>query len=685
MILQALCELAEREDLVPDPDYETKPVSWIVNLRGDGTFVSVTDRRRNLNEGTKRKPKWAGLPTPVPRMPGRTSGDYAFLLFDKAEYALGVDPLGRRDAEKLAARVGLFGERAADMAEATGDPAVRAVAAFSAAVRASFGGDRDGDDLRATFAALSEKHGWASNDLFAFRVGRDGDDVHGLPAVRTAWRAARLAERPEPGENAARCLVTGAPVAEVGKFPMLKKVPGGSTSGISLVSVNAKAFESFGLGGNDNAPVSRGAAEAAATALNRLIDPAFPDPADPGRTLPARSVRLGDTATCFWATADDRDAQGLTDELAGEFAAAGTDDEPAETEDDVREVYRSVWRGREKAIETPGAFYVLILSGQQGRAVVRDWIETTLADAVRHVARHFDDFRVARTALKKGEPASTEAPPLWRALDALVAPGRDGVLPASLAAGAMRAAFTGVPYPFGLLQRALLRERAEAGGDDWIAAARRDARAAVLRAVLNRRRRPSPADPDPPAAARFPEVPEMLNPNLDSPGYALGALLAVLERLQQAALGDVNASVVDRYFGAASAAPRAVFVRLLKNARHHAKKAGDADRPGDRALAFKLDRIVDHFCSRFEIVRKPDGKHDRYPYAVGGLPPHLDLEQQGLFVLGYHQTRHWLWMKTEDRRAWEAGFGDGELPAPFRLKEKPSADTEIPADDRADD
>jgi hypothetical protein len=34
-----------------------------------------------------------------------------------------------------------------------------------------------------------------------------------------------------------------------------------------------------------------------------------------------------------------------------------------------------------------------------------------------------------------------------------------------------------------------------------------------------------------------------------------------------------------------------------------------------------------------------------------GFPAFLDLEQQGLFVLGYHQQRHELWRKREPAAA----------------------------------
>ena len=129
-----------------------------------------------------------------------------------------------------------------------------------------------------------------------------------------------------------------------------------------------------------------------------------------------------------------------------------------------------------------------------------------------------------------------------------------------------------------------------------------------------------------------------MDPINNSQGYILGRLLAVLERLQQEALGNINASVVDRYFSGASASPKSVFVRLLKNARHHVSKLkGEGEKYG---LALRWDKIIDDIADRF------DPKHN-------GFPSHLDLEQQGLFILGYHQMRKWLWLSREDRDTWE--------------------------------
>jgi len=154
--------------------------------------------------------------------------------------------------------------------------------------------------------------------------------------------------------------------------------------------------------------------------------------------------------------------------------------------------------------------------------------------------------------------------------------------------------------------------------------ARRDARAALIKAVLNRRKRYSNTYSD------YREVQRDMDPNNTSPGYLLGRLMAVMERMQQAALGDINSSLVDRFFSGASATPGAVFPRLLKNLRHHARKA--KDEPKSRGTARWLEAQLDEILA-----------------PLAGFPTYLDLEQQGLFVLGYHHQRKVLWTKREDR------------------------------------
>jgi CRISPR-associated protein Csd1 len=623
MILQALRQLALSENLVGDPDFEHKPVSWRVNLHEDGTLSMIEDLRRNANEGKKGKPKWVGLQIEVPLQFYRSgTAPPSYFLVDNAKFVFGkttgnteFDPQqGREFCERFRSLV-------AACADATKDPDLQAVLRFF-------------DLYPPGSEHLHLPEDAVGNDLFAFRVATGGF-AHLRPAVRQWWKQQRQGQL--VAGDAYQCLVTGVRFGEIEQFPQVANVPGAAKP-IKLISFNQSAFESFGLKRNENAAVSRQAGEEAAAALNRLLQP---EPRDgSGKVLGKRHLRLpANTAVCFWTARAGAEAGDFLDDLPDLLEG--------ENEGTVREAYRSIWQGGKVDLKDPAAFYALTLSGAQGRAIVRDWFETSLAEVTRNLAQHFRDLAIVRHAKAKDDDRRSLRVPLRWLMESLAAEGRSAPVPGSLEGAFIRSAFVGIPYPFQLLQRALTRARVEAGRDEWTDRARRDARAALLKAVLNRRRRF-----DPQTAARYQEVTPEMNPNYESPGYALGLLMAVLERLQSAAMGDVNASLVDRYFSAASATPRAIFVRLLKNAKHHARKARDGDNTMDRVTAFRCERLIDAVVSRFDL----DTKH--YPPRADGLPPHLDLEQQGLFVLGYHQMRYWLWMNNEERGTWE-----GEHPA----------------------
>jgi CRISPR-associated protein Csd1 len=93
----------------------------------------------------------------------------------------------------------------------------------------------------------------------------------------------------------------------------------------------------------------------------------------------------------------------------------------------------------------------------------------------------------------------------------------------------------------------------------------------------------------------------------------------VLAALQRAALGDVGAGVVERFYPAASTTPGLVLGRMLRNSQFHISKLR-SDRAG---LAAWFDQQI------AEIVTR-----------IGAQPPRaLSLEQQSLFALGYYQQK----------------------------------------------
>jgi CRISPR-associated protein Csd1 len=100
--------------------------------------------------------------------------------------------------------------------------------------------------------------------------------------------------------------------------------------------------------------------------------------------------------------------------------------------------------------------------------------------------------------------------------------------------------------------------------------------------------------------------------------YHCGRLLAVLESIQRKALGNINATVVDRFYGTASTAPASVFGRLLRGAQPHLSKL-HRDLPGTgHALQQSLEDVLAE---------------------LPAFPHTLDLKQQGLFALGYYHQR----------------------------------------------
>ena len=105
--------------------------------------------------------------------------------------------------------------------------------------------------------------------------------------------------------------------------------------------------------------------------------------------------------------------------------------------------------------------------------------------------------------------------------------------------------------------------------------------------------------------------------------YRLGRLFAVLERAQESANPGINATIRDRFYGAASSTPVAVFTTLLRLEKAHLKKM-----PPAQAAWFE---------SLIGEVLNP----------VPDFPAHLTLPDQGRFALGYyHQRQHFFTKKT---------------------------------------
>lgn len=590
MILTALKELAEREGLIANPHLEEKRIDYFLTIGPAGKYLGL--RRVGHGEDKKRSKVMFQVPRPLPgsRRSGTTI-DPLFLV-DNASFVLGINAPGdfekRRQENKLftdadlADRSSRFREVVVDSAAATNDQGLIAVAAFLTELVTTRQNLVIPDDLR-------------SNDWIAFVYDQDIDTpVHLRPAVVKYWGQKRAGVEPvRQVETEFQCLITGEHCTPVEKHPLVKKVPGGTPSGVALVSFNDSAFESYGLERSENAPVSRIAADSYTEALKRLLDENYPDPKT--RTpMPSRNVRLSEnTIVLFWSKGSD--------DVVDLFADSVGQGQP----EAVEALYKATWKGRPVNLEDPAGFYALILSGGQGRATIRGWLETTLGAVLRNVKQYFDDLQICRPLADTGRPH-----PLLGLLRQLAVQGKIDNIPPSLAGEVFAAILDGRPFPRLLLDAAVRRTRAER--------TLYPDRAALIKAYLLRVRRNKILP------SSFPEVKPMLDEDCKTPAYRLGRLFAVLEKVQKDAT-NANTTIRDRYYGAASATPVVVFPQLLRKAPHHLAKLDSAT---------YYEKLLQSICAALQPPQP--------------FPTTLTLEEQGLFAIGYYHQVQALYTKRDN-------------------------------------
>lgn len=387
------------------------------------------------------------------------------------------------------------------------------------------------------------------------------------------WRQFRSALRPPPlGGNKMRCFATGEMVEPVPTHPKIKGLAGvgGLGTGDVLVGFDKQAFRSYGLEQSTNAAMSEEAATTYAETLNRLIS--------------EKSIRLGNVLAVYWFTeAVPEDDDPL----------AWLKEPPEQTEVSAelkaRQLLQAIRTGHRPDLAQI-RYVALALSGAAGRVMVREVMEGSFETLVTNVDRWFTDLSImARDGkgLCKPQKFLAVAGALVRELDELASPWVQQL---------WHAAITGGAIPSFAAARTTLRVRMDVINDQ----AASHARMGLIKAFHIRQ-----GDQN---------MQPYLNPDHPHPAYHCGRVLAVFARLQRAALGDVGAGVVQRYYTATSQSPGLILGRLAANAKNHLGKL-------DGGLAHWFENQIADVMSR-----------------IGDAAPRtLNLEEQSLFALGYYQ------------------------------------------------
>lgn len=587
MILQALTAYYEqlvRQGKLSAPGWDDSfKVSYELRLNDAGQLLRVVPLLTEKTVG--KKAVLAPRAMRVPAHEKRSSGIAANFLCDNSTYLLGADEKGKpeRSADCFKACAKLHHT----ILDGVDSPAARALLAYF---------DSWDPAQAAAHPLLAEQ--WKeitgnANLIFGYEAADHSHSfVNDDPAIQNAWQT-HYNDR-SADSDMGQCLITGkyAPIERT--HPNISGVPGAQSSGAALVSFNAPAFCSYGHEQGDNAPVSKYAAFAYTTALNRLL-------ADRNHCK-----HVGDTTILCWA----ENAEPVYQDAMSMFLF-GADEAAGIQESDVQAALKRLSAGQtvpflEKELSPDQHFYLLGLAPNAARLSVRFFLRDTFGSFAQNLQKHAEEMEIDCSEKEKFRTL-----PIWAVVNETTrtVPGQPAKPSPQLAGDLLRAVLTGGRYPATLLNGVTLRIRAEQNVTRG--------RAAVIKAYYLRNY---------PTELNKEVYTVSLNETTNVP-YLLGRLFSVLEAVQKAANPGINTTIKDRYFNAACATPGMSFPTLLRLSQKHLRKLNDG-------LATHYDKQITELMAQL-----PES----------GFPARLSLPDQGKFTIGYyHQTQKRYVKKNEE-------------------------------------
>ena len=575
-MLKELHDYALREDLILPASYVNKNVRAYVSLSKDGKFLGIMP-------GQEEK-------VPCPDIGSMAnSGDKCNVLAEKRCILFPADEAQR---EKYAAKAAYFRETMAEAAKA--EP--RLMLCLNA---------MDDADVAAAVSAQLDQMKLDGAKVISFMV--DGQSILELDAVKGWWLQFRQQFRSAGSE--VPCLITGQLTVPLATVPPISglSVVGGHARGDALICFDKDAFCSYGLKQAANAPVSEDAFAGVKAALDDLLTGA---------------PVLAGMKFVHWF---DKPIEAEDDKLEQLFANM-TLDEDAEDEDDRADEPPDINSGQVRlqadalvnSVKTgapvhdlPNLYYILLLSGVGGRVMIRSYQEGNYQKLTEHLRQWEENLRLTNSAGTSEMKPTKLAARLIRLLSRRSSDrnifDRMAKELAGLTPAIINAILNNTQLPDAVASRALayIRSQMFAAGDEEQNRKTPDPWACQwLKAWLCRREREKHQK----------EVLSMeYNEKHPEPAYHCGALVAVYGAIQNRAMPDVNASLIDRYYASASQTPALVLGQLSRMSNYHISK---------------LEGLRNYFASL----------RDQVACAIGETIPTVLLpEQQAYFALGYYQ------------------------------------------------
>lgn len=609
MILKALYDYYQRKlklgEIAP-LGFEDVNIRFVVVIDKNGNFSSLEDKQTDK--------QFKGRVYRIPKGVDKSSDIQANLLWGKADYVFGYvdeDAIRKKfenengvDVEKkIAEAIKRAKERSPKLVKAFLDRVDDLIAKYPS--NAEFALVKKFLELPDCFNYIKQTEEWdkcknKGSCNITFRIAGNNELVSSF-TNKDLFEYVQNGIVPKEGERQDYvCLITGRKTTPIRTH---SKVPSGSKT--SLVSFQSDSgFDSYNKQQGYNAPVSKEAELSYITALNSLYNSPFNNV----------KIKNCNCNILFWSDSGNPD---VSNSLAALFGLEPTKDNPDAFVISLKKLINSIKTGK-RVIPENHRFYVLGLeAANQSRLFARFFINDTESVIGERIFLHFSDFDIVEN-LKCNSLLSVN-----NILSAVSQSGRTKNNLSHIEGALISAIFSGGMYPRFLQLQCINRiqvdrkkpktKKEESEKKDF-----ERIRAAVLKAYLNRKNRI--------LNNKEREIKVSLDIENKNVGYLCGRLFAVLERVQETALKNLNATIVDRFYGSASSTPMLVFGKLIDLSNHHLSKIPDS--------------VV--------FFRKAIGEiMDKMP--ASGFPSHLSLDEQSRFAIGYyHQKQEFFKSKTEN-------------------------------------
>jgi CRISPR-associated protein Csd1 len=581
MILQALKEYYDRKAADPEsgiaPEgFEIKELQFLIVIKEDGGFVNLEDTREKV--GTRLVAKSFLLPRSIGRSGGK-SYEVTFLLWDHVGYLLGQPPEDKKSEKQHLTWLNSLKKLPAELLEDTG---VKAILKFY-----------EGNEVEKVVSTTEFQECLKAPQCnMTFRLSTDLLPVPCRNKVQEYVKKGVCLDETDSDNHDTKqeikigtCIITGekGEIARThGRTPINKDTK-------CLVGFQKNCgYDSYGKEQGYNAPVIKSTEFAYVTGLNNLL------------RSKSQRITIGETATVFWS-----EKKTIFEAYLYSFFSEPERDDPEKGTQKIKALFDSIHNGAFINNEGNNRFYVLGLAPNAARIAVRFWQVGTVAEFAGKIKEHFDDLAIIKP------PREPEFYSLWRLLVNIATQDKSENIPPNIAGDFIRSILTGSSYPATLLQAALRRIRSDT--ENRV----KPIRAALIKAYLNRYHRIH-------INSNHKEIFMSLDANQPSIGYQLGRLFATLEKIQEEANPGINATIRERFYGAACMSPVIVFSNLLCLKNHHLAKMENKGR------VVNFERLLAEIVGRFN-----------------DFPAHLDLHEQGRFAIGYYHQRQDFFTKKD--------------------------------------